>query len=426
MFEPDFLDKLAKETGVVQRKRKLSASVLLDTLLFAGLHSKEQSLNDLALDLLVEHDQLISKQALDKKFTEKTVIFLQKVLDQLLVKGMSIRHNTSNSDQLICSLKVKDSTKFILPEQLQQELPGTKGRSGAAMASIQLEIDLINQQIESLSLNPGNHNDQRESLNDMSSFKPKSLYIRDLGYVSIPYLKSIEDSGSYYVNRLLPKTYLFSKAHSGFKKVDWNELRKRLRVGDVISQKMYLGAEKYPARVIISRVPKEVQEQRLRKLNAYNKRKGHQTSDEYKLRSEFNILVSNLPESTEAESIEKLYRLRWQIELIFKGWKSSLRLAEVKNCKKERVLSMLYSKLILGVLHWIISFSILSPEKSVSILKVYKVIVGTLTVLRKFIFRKDRKWLTLISKIGPRLLERENRQGRVRVEETFKTLNTSW
>jgi len=426
VFEADFLDKLAKETGLIQRKRKLSASSLLDTLLFASLHSKEQSLNDLSLDLLVEHDQLISKQALDKKFTDKTVLFLRKILEQLLVKGMSIGCISSDSDQLIRSLKVKDSTKFILPEQLQQELPGTKGRGGAAMASIQLEIDLINQQIESLSLNPGNHNDQRESLNDMSSFKSRSLYIRDLGYISIPYLKAIESSESYYVNRLLPKTFLFTKAHSGFKKVDWNELRKRLRVGDVISRKMYLGAEKYPTRVIISKVAKEVQEQRLRKLNAYNKRKGHQTSEDYKLRSEFNILVTNLPESTEAESVEKLYRLRWQIELIFKGWKSSLKLADVKNCRKERVLSMLYSKLILGVLHWIISFSILSRDKSVSTLKVYKIIVGTLTELRKFIFRKDRKWLTRISKIGPKLLERENRKGRVCVEETFKALNTSW
>ena len=51
-------------------------------------------------------------------------------------------------------------------------------------------------------------------------------------------------------------------------------------------------------------------------------------------------------EDIPAEKVRSIYRLRWQIELVFKGWKSHEGLGKVKKVKRERTLMELYAKLI--------------------------------------------------------------------------------
>ena len=46
------------------------------------------------------------------------------------------------------------------------------------------------------------------------------------------------------------------------------------------------------------------------------------------------------------------YRLRWQIELIFKIWKSICNIEKVKKVKKHRLECYIYAKLVLIVLSW--------------------------------------------------------------------------
>jgi hypothetical protein len=50
------------------------------------------------------------------------------------------------------------------------------------------------------------------------------------------------------------------------------------------------------------------------------------------------------------EAVFKAYPLRWQIELIFKSWKSYLHLASIKTKKEDTTLCYLYGRMLLILL----------------------------------------------------------------------------
>src|SRR5690606_29751840 len=60
----------------------------------------------------------------------------------------------------------------------------------------------------------------------------------------------------------------------------------------------------------------------------------------------WDLYLTNLPPSWTHAEIEALYRLRWQIALVFRAWKSQLRLAHCGNWRIDRVLCQLYAHLI--------------------------------------------------------------------------------
>ena len=55
-------------------------------------------------------------------------------------------------------------------------------------------------------------------------------------------------------------------------------------------------------------------------------------------------------EQAPAEMIPTLYSLRWQIELIFKTWKSGVGLTQVRHAStKDALLTFVYARLLYGV-----------------------------------------------------------------------------
>lgn len=69
----------------------------------------------------------------------------------------------------------------------------------------------------------------------------------------------------------------------------------------------------------------------------------HPTKKLYKL----NMFISNIPyQRVPKEEIQPFYSLRWQIEILFKTWKSLFQIHRVKKMKMERFECHLYGTLI--------------------------------------------------------------------------------
>ena len=125
------------------------------------------------------------------------------------------------------------------------------------------------------------------------------------------------------------------------------------------------------------------------------------------------------------DQVYSLYRIRWQIELIFKTWKSVLKIDQVRKMKADRFKCYLLSKMLWILMSW--DFCLLFNEevrqRTNSFLSVYKcfsiikmqalVIKDLLWSCREKILSGLREMIQMFSKYGLK----ENRKGRTNLIE---------
>ena len=87
----------------------------------------------------------------------------------------------------------------------------------------------------------------------------------------------------------------------------------------------------------------------------------------------WTIFVTNVPASMlSLEHVALLYAVRWQVELIFKLWKSHMKLHLISGIRKERILVELYAKLIGLVLFQFLTMPLRAKDIDLSPTKAFK------------------------------------------------------
>jgi hypothetical protein len=114
--------------------------------------------------------------------------------------------------------------------------------------------------------------------------------------------------------------------------------------------------ERLPARLIAFRLDPQAAARRRRQVEHTARRKGRPASPERLALCAWDVSVTNLPaDQLTPEESRVLLRARWQIELLFKLWKSGSQVDQSRSLKPYRILAELYAKLIGVVIqHWCI------------------------------------------------------------------------
>ena len=314
-----------------------------------------RSLNQLAIEAMSEHVIGITKQGIDKKFNDCTLSFLRELIE----KQLSVELNNQIEAGWLHPFNrvtIKDGTRFDLPQEYKEYLPGSGGSASKAGACLQFEFDIKSGHIIDLNLTPANRPDAKDALETMETVAINDLVIRDLGYFSYGSLTNISNKGAYFISRLNPKTVVYEMIKGKLTRLDFKTLYYRMKRDNLsrIYKEVCIGNQvKMPVRLVIELMPDEVYEKRMRKIQKLHKKKGYQTSEEYKFLSRFNLFVTNVSKETlPDEVISALYRIRWQIELIFKIWKSIIGIHHTRKMKYKRWLCMLHFKLLIMIVNW--------------------------------------------------------------------------
>lgn len=189
----------------------------------------------------------------------------------------------------------------------------------------------------------------------LEHIRKDDLHIRDLGYVSHAYLRKIVKEEAFFINRLHP---LWNPVlRDTGKAIDWVSLYEKMKQTRSVHFETMItigkGHYAFNCRLIAATVSEEVWAERIRKAQTRAKSVGYELTDEYKHRCRFSLFITNATqEMLRAADIIQLYRLRWQIELVFKTWKSLLNIHQVKVVKKERLECQLIAKFIWILLNW--------------------------------------------------------------------------
>jgi len=81
--------------------------------------------------------------------------------------------------------------------------------------SIQFEYDLPSGTTMDLRMTDGLENDKPDSRDFAGNIRKEDLFIRDLGYSTLPYLEKITGEGAFFLNRLPAKTLVYDAKDVG-------------------------------------------------------------------------------------------------------------------------------------------------------------------------------------------------------------------
>ena len=343
------LDAIAKDSGFVQRVRKLDPVSMLTGFFMASL-SSDFSLSNWALQIEGVFGLRISKQGIWNRLTASYSDFLEQVLFQTLKVDLNAYSGLDVSEGLLKGFNrilLNDSTTIALPEVLKSFFKGNHSRGKLkSLAKIQAIIDLKSHRFVHLELGDYTKNDQKAAADILSMLKPGDLVIRDLGYFVFKTIEKII-TNAFFISKLRYGVMLY---HSDGRELD---LVKLLKDSPTLDREILAGKDKIPLRLVVNPVHEQVANQRRRKARKdRDKRKNHRKDYYYLLG--YDIHITHLDQNSYgATTIRKLYGLRWRIETIFKSWKSHLKLNDtihfnLKCAHKARI--MIYSCLILSTL----------------------------------------------------------------------------
>jgi hypothetical protein len=333
----------------------MTPGAFIDILMGDAGSTRSKSLNQLAVDALSEHGIGISKSGIDKRFNNHTLDFLEGMLKKLLkVKlGQQIEAGWLSAFNRVV---IKDGTRFDLPEEYHEHLAGAGGSGSKAAACLQFEYDLKGGSILDLTLTSANRPDATDAKEVLDTITENDLVLRDLGYYVFSAFKNIIKKGAYFISRLGFTTIVYEQIQGELQRLDFKALYTYMKQRQLVrlQKQVWIGAkEMISVRLVIELLPEAIYEQRMRKVKDKHRRKKNKTSTEYKEKARFNLFITNVPEETlPAEVVSQLYKIRWQVELVFKIWKSIMGIHNNRRMKYIRWLCQLRFKLLLMVINW--------------------------------------------------------------------------
>lgn len=348
-FQSEDLMSLAKQVGFIKRSSaEITAFAFVYIMSFGFVGWGAIPLDCLTSSLVELFNIRITSQALSKRINRKvSVVFLEKVLFTLM--NAQMKFNFKNKYEKIfnafSAVAIEDSSQITLNEALSGSYQGSGGGGSKACIKLNFIIDIKSFVVFGIKKTSGIVSDTANCLEILKYVKFGMLIIRDLGYFSLESLKKIDEAGAFYISRLSMSVnvYLNEEDETPLNVPEYLEEMKKKKI-KMIDIPVFLGKGKLKTRMIATGVPEKVVKQRKERYKKDNKK---EPSNVYVRWSGFSIFISNIPANIiTGEFIIYLYKIRWQIELMFKNFKSNLELDKLQGTNRHRIDCLIYGKLI--------------------------------------------------------------------------------
>ena len=362
-------ERLARATAFCRRRSKLDAATFTQALVLGWLAEPTSTLHQLS-QRAAGAGVAISPQGLDQRFTPAAVELLRGVAEAALREVMAGAPVERSLLARFPAVVVLDATTIRLPDDLATEWPGCGGgrRDGsatpgmAAALKLSVTLDLVRGSL-AVDLGPGKAQDKASPLQHAPP-PPGAVRIADLGYWSLDALAETAAQGASFLSRLSLTTNVYDAAGRRLDLVPWlaDQSRRRLDVP------VRLGAAaRLPARLLAVRVPARVAAARRAGVRADARKAGTPPSARALALAGWTLLVTNAP--PDLLSIPEalvLARARWQIELLFKLWKTDGQLDAWRSANPHRIMGEVWAKLTaLVIQHWVVLAGCwASPDRS--------------------------------------------------------------
>lgn len=344
----DTADDLARDTGFCRRARRLTGPVFAQSLVFALLENPQATLDDFA-DLADDRlDTPVTPQAFDRRFTPAAADFLHDLFLEAFNRSFeSLRPALLPVLRRFAAVFLRDATLVGLPPGLAALFPGRGGRHAphgqAAAAKLVFEAEVTTGALTEVAVLPGLANERAAEVAGQP-LPPGALLLEDTGFFAGERLQAYDEQGVYFLTRVPAWTAFFDE---GGRRLDLVQLLRRAGGWRLERRVRILHGTQLAVRLLAVRLPAEEAAKRRERVRREAKQRGRPVSQKKLDLCEWNILVTNAPEGLlGVEEACAVRRVRWQIELVFKVFKSEGQIDVTRSRCPWRVQCELYAKLL--------------------------------------------------------------------------------
>ena len=341
-------DEAAIHTGFMRRKRKLTGSALTQILVFGWLENPEASYQQLA-ETATLLGITVSRQALEQRLTLEAAKMLRITLEATITEVLGVASDPQVLPllQQFTGVYVQDATWLSLPDELHEISKGQpkKNHPHKAALKLHLRFDVLTGGFQHFQLTDGMTADST-AIKASQPLPEGSLQLADLAYFSLDEFEKLTENGIYWISRLKANSYLADE--TGERLALEKMLTETQTENTFIAKRIRIGKRKQlPAYLIAQRLT-EAEANKRRRYIRYRAKRKCQTPSKTRLRlAGWNLYITNIEaHQLTPKQICVIVGIRWQIELMFKGFKSIGKLQDSTSEKPYRILSEIYAKLI--------------------------------------------------------------------------------
>ncbi len=342
LIQPHRAEQLAKEHGWRRRTGKISGFEFLYSCI--GQNSAlELSLRSQASSF----SQPVSRQAVDQRYTPAAVEFFKAAFQESLATSLTWKTDSLVVQRLqprFAAVRLFDSTYCACSDALQRIFPGPGGGAAQAGLKVLLSYDYGAGQLHPLQVLPATCTDQALAATAAQQVGQGELGIFDKGFYKAQALRGLAQRGGYFLIPWHRTATVWELDATGqrAKQVDVAASLKASTQSLVEWSAVQLGQTEQtslgPVRFIAYRLAEESANRRRAQLREKCRTHGRQPTEEALQLAGWLVLVTNAPiDLLPSTAVGYLYRVRWQIELIFKQFKSVLRLDVLPSTNCSRV-----------------------------------------------------------------------------------------
>ena len=359
VIQPHRAQQLAKESGWCQRRGKISGFEFLFSAL-GQTSALNLTLNAQAAALT----QPVTRQAVDQRYNPAAAAFFKAAFQEALAHSLAWKTDSPMAclmQEPFKAVRLFDSTHCHCADALAKIFPASGGGGGPAGLKVLLSYEYATGQLHPLEVLAANRTDQGLADRAAREVGLGELGLFDKGFYKAHALGGIQERGGYFVIPWPHGVSVHERNAAGQRQAQGLDLAAALKASTqpcVECNGVELGqtpsSRLGPVRLVAYRLPEENASRRRAQLREKYRTKGRQPAAHALELAGWLILLTNAPaELLPARALSYVYRVRWQIELIFKQFKSVLRLDVLPSANEHRVRCEVWARLLTALLTFI-------------------------------------------------------------------------
>ncbi len=381
VFHEGTLNRIGKTQGFCKRLRVVTPHRLVVSLLTVFSCTRVETLADIHRGLTALFGKDVAYKPFHNQLSKQAFpVMMRDVASELLTK-LAVRVLGVKRGGLLSEFKgiiIQDGSSFAIKDSLKKVFPGRFTTVSPAAVEIHVTMDLLEGSVQDATLTADTEG-EREHLPDAATLKDR-LILADRGYFELKYFAEVQQAGGRFIVR---------------SKNSINPLILRARTTQGKRLKRMEGKNIKEVK-LLKRTPLDLEVEWERKEGPVRCRLIVSWNPKTK---EFGFFATNLPRERYAVAdVSRIYRLRWQIELLFKEWKSYANLHAFDTSKETIVEGLIWAALCAAAIKRYLGFAtqiiakVHISTRKVSMCAVHVLFELLSAIAQKSPFRTRRAW----------------------------------